>query len=78
MPSDDKVTDQKVKIQNKENIRPKLAKISTDNLKKFDKLLKKKFNVDKGKGVYPCFVPSNIEVNINVTISFFGEGYQNK
>ena len=55
-----------------------MANISSDNLKKFDKLLKKKLNVDSGKEVYPCFVPSNIEVNINVTISFFGEKYENK
>jgi hypothetical protein len=40
--------------------------------------LKKKFDLDKGKELYPCFVPSNIEVNINVTISFFGEKYENK
>mgnify|MGYP006104858267 CR=1 FL=1 len=66
------------KVENKENKAPKLAKISLNNQRKFDKLLKKKLIIDKGKEIYPCFVPSNIELNINVTISFFGEKYENK
>ena len=65
------------KIECKNENSQKLDSISKENHCKFDKILLKAHKLDTARDIYPIFVKSQIESNVNLTLKFYEGKYKN-